>query len=126
VIPLTGRDDIDEAGAKERESVLREWRETFARVEVPGNRLFERVLDNNARDIASFPILDGAQDEWLAMQAGMPLYPAFFGRDAVTAGWQAGYLDRGQMLSAALIKLGRLQSSRAGSRIRSARDRSPS
>ena len=112
VIPLTGRDDIDEAGAKERESVLREWRETFARMEVPGNRLFERVLENNARDIASFPILDGAQDEWLAMQAGMPLYPAFFGRDAVTAGWQAGYLDRGQMLSAALIKLGRLQSNR--------------
>ena len=112
VIPFTGRDDIDEAGANNRESVLRTWHDAFARVEVPGNRLFERVLENNTRDIASFPILDGAPDEWLAMQAGMPLYPAFFGRDAVTAGWQAGYLDRGQTLSAALIKLGRLQSTR--------------
>jgi glycogen debranching enzyme len=112
VIPLAGRDDIDEAGAKERESVLRAWCDTFARVEVPGNRLLERVLESNVRDIASFPLLDGAPDEWLAMQAGMPLYPAFFGRDAVTAGWQAGYVDRGQTLSAALIKLGRLQSNR--------------
>ena len=42
----------------------------------------------------------------------MPLYPAFFGRDAGTAGWQAGYLDRGAMLSAALTKLKRLQSNR--------------
>jgi glycogen debranching enzyme len=112
VIPVSGRDDIDEAGARDRESVLRIWRNTFARVEVPGNRLLERVLENNVRDIAAFPLLDGVPDEWLATQAGMPLYPAFFGRDAVTAGWQAGYLDRGQMLSAALIKLGRLQSNR--------------
>jgi NAD(P)-dependent dehydrogenase (short-subunit alcohol dehydrogenase family) len=112
VIPLTGRDDISGTGATERETTLRTWRNTFAHVEVPGNRLFERVLEYNVRDVASFPLLDGARDEWLAMQAGMPLYPAFFGRDAVTAGWQAGFLDRGQTLSAALIKLGRLQSDR--------------
>jgi len=42
----------------------------------------------------------------------MPLYPAFFGRDAVTAGWQAGMIDRGQSLSAALVRLGRMQSNR--------------
>ena len=112
VIPLTGQTDITDAGAVERESALRAWRDAFARVEVPGNRLFERALDSNVRDIASFPLLDGAPDEWLAMQAGMPLYPAFFGRDAVTAGWQAGYLDHGRTLSAALIKLARLQSDR--------------
>jgi glycogen debranching enzyme len=112
VIPLTGRDDISDAGASERESVLVKWRDAFARVEVPGNRLLERILEDNVRDIASFPMLDGQPDEWLALQAGMPLYPAFFGRDAVTAGWQAGYVDRGQALSAALTKLGRLQSNR--------------
>jgi glycogen debranching enzyme len=112
VVPHTGREDVTEAHASERNSMLQTWRDTFARVEVPGNRMFERVLDNNVRDIASFPLLDGAPDEWLAMQAGMPLYPAFFGRDAVTAGWQAGYLDRGESLSAALTKLGRLQSNR--------------
>jgi len=112
VIPFAGLDDITDAAAGQREAVLRDWRDALAHVEVPGNRLFERVLENNVRDIASFPLLDGQPDEWLAMQAGMPLYPAFFGRDAVTAGWQAGYLDRGQSLSAALNKLGRLQSSR--------------
>lgn len=112
VIPLTGTKDITDADAAERESVLGGWRDSFARAEVPGNRLFERVLENNVRDIASFPLLDGASDEWLAMQAGVPLYPAFFGRDAVTAGWQAGYLDHGQTLAAALTKLGRLQSDR--------------
>lgn len=112
VMPSTGSDDITEGGAVERQATLSAWRESFARAEVPGNRLFERVLDNSVRDIASFTMLDGAEDEWLAVQAGMPLYPAFFGRDAVTAGWQAGYLDRGEMLSAALVKLGRLQSDR--------------
>ena len=59
-------------------------------MEVPGNRVFERILRNNVRDLASFPLLEGEPDEWLALQAGMPLYPAFFGRDALTAGWQAG------------------------------------
>jgi glycogen debranching enzyme len=112
VVPLTGHSDITQSGATRRESVLLAWREAFARVEVPGNRLFERALDRNVRDIASFPLLEGEPDEWLAMQAGMPLYPAFFGRDAVTAGWQAGYLDQGKTLSAALSKLSRLQSDR--------------
>ena len=112
VIPFSGSHDISEASSRERESLVSAWREAFARVDVPGNRLFERVLENNIRDIASFPLLDGPPDEWLAMQAGMPLYPAFFGRDAVTAGWQAGFLDGGGTLSAALTKLGRLQSNR--------------
>ena len=112
VIPTTGTRDITEADVTDRESFLRNWRDSFARVEVPGNRLFERVLENNVRDIASFPLVDGEPDEWLAMQAGVPVYPAFFGRDAVTAGWQAGYLDHGQTLSAALTRLGRLQSDR--------------
>ena len=112
VTPFSGQDEISEASASERDSVLRAWRSGFARVEVPGNRLFERVFENNVRDIASFPLLDGKRDEWLALQAGMPLYPAFFGRDAVTAGWQAGCLDHGESLAAALTKLGRLQSNR--------------
>jgi glycogen debranching enzyme len=112
VVPLTGRDDVTAASAVRRQSVLEGWREGFTRVEAPGNLRFEQALENNVRDIASFPLLDGEPDEWLSLQAGMPLYPAFFGRDAVTAGWQSGYLDGGQALSAALIKLGRLQSAR--------------
>jgi glycogen debranching enzyme len=112
VVPFAGSDDITVQDAAARESHLRQWRQRFARLEVPGNRLIEQVVASNVRDIASFPLLEGERDEWLALQAGMPLYPAFFGRDAVTAGWQAGYLDRGEALAAALSKLGRLQSNR--------------
>src|SRR5207244_3791506 len=72
----------------------RRWRDTFARVEIPGNRLAEQIVADNIRDFASFPLLDGDREEWLALQAGMPLYPAMFGRDAVTAGWQAGMVDQ--------------------------------
>ena len=79
---------------------------------MPGNRVVEAIIAHNVRDVGSFPMLDGPRDEWLAMQAGMPLYPAFFGRDGVTAGWQAGYVDQGESLAAALTKLNRLQSDR--------------
>src|SRR5688500_9305966 len=42
----------------------------------------------------------------------MPLYPALFGRDTLTAGWQAAFLDRGDSLDASLTRLGRMQSDR--------------
>lgn len=112
VVPVAQRDDISVDQASERVSRLQQWRNGFTDVEVPGNRVVEQILRSNVRDLASFPLLDGPPDEWLALQAGMPLYPAFFGRDAVTAGWQAGYVDRGEALAAALVKLGRLQSNR--------------
>jgi glycogen debranching enzyme len=112
VVPITTTGDLDDASVTRRESVVAGWRERMTRVEIPGNRQAEEVVTNNVRDIASFPLLEGQPDEWLAMQAGMPLYPAFFGRDAVTAGWQAACLDRGESLQAALTKLGRMQSDR--------------
>jgi glycogen debranching enzyme len=96
----------------QRQAAVDLWRDRFARVEAPRNRLFEEVVSHNVRDVACFPLLDGEPDEWLALQAGMPLYPAFFGRDAVTAGWQAALVDRGEALGAALAKLARLQSNR--------------
>jgi glycogen debranching enzyme len=112
IVPHTGADDISAHHADDADKALRAWRERFARVEIPGNRVAEDVLSRNVRDIASFPLLDGPPDEWLAMQAGVPLYPAYFGRDGVTAGWQAGYVDGGDSLLASLIKLARLQSNR--------------
>ena len=96
----------------ERERCLSEWRSRFTTLEAPGNREFERVLTRNVRDFGSLPMLDGEPDEWLALQAGMPAYPAFFGRDAVTAGWQAAAIDCGEALDSALTRLGRLQSNR--------------
>ncbi len=98
--------------AERREAHLRQWAEGLTQVEVPANRIAERVMDHNVRDFSSFPLLEGAEDEWLAPQAGMPLYPAFFGRDALTAGWQASLLDQGRSLDATLTRLGRLQSDR--------------
>ena len=104
--------DLTEDDVHARHGALDEWRQSFARIEIPGNRVAEQTVANNVRDYASFPLLDGPGAEWLAVQAGMPLYPAFFGRDAVTAGWQAAMIDQGQCLSAALVRLGRMQSHR--------------
>ncbi len=69
-------------------------------------------MNANIHDIASFPLLQGPRDEWLAPQAGVPLYPALFGRDAFTTGWQAALVDGGALTNAALTRLGRLQSDR--------------
>lgn len=104
--------DMDETARAARVHHYRRWREGLTRVVVPGNPLVERILGRASDDLASFPSLEGERDEWLALQAGMPLYPAFFGRDALTAGWQGALLDRGQRLDAALTRLGRLQSER--------------
>jgi glycogen debranching enzyme len=112
VVPVSGRGDLGPDDVMIRESMLAAWRGRFARVEIPGNRVAEDVLKCNIRDIASFPLMEGSPDEWLSMQAGMPLYPAFFGRDAVTAGWQGGFVDCAESLAAALTKLGRMQSTR--------------
>jgi glycogen debranching enzyme len=112
VVPRTGRDDLAEQDVRQRGDAWARWRDGLTSVTVPGNRCLEQALANNIRDIASFTLLEGQPDEWLVPQAGMPLYPAFFGRDAVTAGWQAGMLDRGQSLEAGLTRLGRLQSGR--------------
>jgi glycogen debranching enzyme len=112
VVPLDSVVGESDTSVAERVAVRDAWRNRFMRFDVPGNRAIEQVLTNNVRDIASLPLLDGPPDEWLALQAGIPLYPAFFGRDAVTAGWQAGCLDGGQSLDAALTRLGRLQSDR--------------
>jgi glycogen debranching enzyme len=100
----------DDMAARDR--VLAQWRSRFTAIEVPGNTLFDGAFASNVRDAASFPLLDGPHDEWLALQAGMPAYPAFFGRDAVTAGWQFAMLDRGASLDAALTRLTALQSDR--------------
>jgi glycogen debranching enzyme len=101
-----------EADAETRARALESWREAFTRIDAPGNRIVESILAANVRDFGSFPMMTGAPDEWLSLQAGVPLYPAFFGRDAVTAGWQAAMIDRGAALDAALTRLGRCQSNR--------------
>lgn len=104
-----------------REAHLARWRDGFTHVLVPGNRVAEDVIIRNIRDVASFPLLEGPMDEWLTLQAGMPSYPALFGRDTITAGWQAAFLDRAESLDASLTTLGRLQ----GTRVDDWRDEEP-
>jgi glycogen debranching enzyme len=103
---------VGDADVAAKETCVEEWRHRFTRVECPRAAAPALILESNIEDIASFPLLDGRPDEWLALQAGMPLYPAFFGRDAVTAGWQMAMLDRGDTLESAMTRLGRMQSNR--------------
>lgn len=98
--------------AARREEAWQRWRAGLARVEMPRSQVLERVVERNVEDFASFPLLDGADDEWLTLQAGVPLYPGLFGRDTLTAGWQAACLDRGESLQDSLNRLGRRQTDR--------------
>ncbi len=95
-----------------RERVTRDWIAQFASVSVPPNRVAEQIISDNIADFASFPLLEGPRAEWLALQAGMPLYPALFGRDTLSAGWQAAWVDQGASLDASLTRLSRLQTAR--------------
>lgn len=109
------QDPLDVSAPEEnerREGFLAAWSSTFTGIDAPGGGCAENIIRDNLRDVASFPLLQGQPDEWLALQAGMPVYPALFGRDAITAGWQSAMLDCGASLGAALVRLGRLQSER--------------
>ena len=112
VLPIDPESPLDTAEAARREEWLERWAAGLARIGAPGNRLAERAIARNVRDFASFPLLEGQDDELLALQAGVPLYPALFGRDTLTAGWQAAFLDRGECLAASLARLGRMQTGR--------------
>ena len=112
VHPRDYLDPLSEDDVADREQVWRTWRDELVRVEAPRNTIAEQILTRNLGDFASFPLLQGQPDEWLAPQAGVPAYPALFGRDAITAGWQAASMDRGRMLDASLTRLGRMQSNR--------------
>ena len=121
VDPVDYEPQPDAAGVAQREQHLLEWVESFASVEVPPNRVAEWIIGRAIDDLASFPLLQGEEDEWLAPQAGMPLYPALFGRDSATTTWQAGMIDRCQALDQVLTRLGRLQ----GARVDDRRDEQP-
>jgi len=112
VMPIDYIDRYDDAAVADRERAWQEWSDALLRVRIPGNTIAQATVEANISDIASFPLLQGARDEWLAPQAGVPLYPALFGRDAFTTGWQAAIIDGGELTSAGLSRLGRMQSDR--------------
>lgn len=121
VQPLDCRDALTVAELARRERCLTTWRDRFTRIAIPGNPAAEQVVGSNVAVIGAMPLLRGQEDEWLAAQAGLPLYPGLFGRDTLTAGWQAAFVDQGALLEASLARLGRLQ----GSEVNDWRDEQP-
>lgn len=121
VQPLDCSDQLTVAELDRREQYLAAWRDQFTRIAVPGNPAAERIVRCNGAVISAMPLLRGAEDEWLAAQAGLPLYPGLFGRDTLTAGWQAAFVDQGALLEASLVRLGRLQ----GTEVNDWRDEQP-
>ncbi|HUO86767.1 MAG TPA: glycogen debranching N-terminal domain-containing protein, partial [Thermoanaerobaculia bacterium] len=105
---LDEADTIDEAGEAEREALLARRPHATARLVSPGGHPFADLVGSAMEDLASLALLDGPEEEWPAPAAGIPYYPGFFARDAVTAGWQAAVLDRGALLAAAHAKACRL------------------
>lgn len=96
-----------------RERALDAWRREQTRVHVRGDVTAPLVVTRAIEDLRALPLLDGPDPRgWLALQAGVPLYPALFGRDSLTAGWHASFLDGGAVLDATLARLGALQSHR--------------
>ena len=125
VTPQDGTSNERDDGERDIESALRSvsdegrrvahvarWRSRLATIETPQDTAVAEIISQAADDLASFALLDGREDEWLAPQAGIPLYPALFGRDSVTIGWQAAMLDRGELLDASLTRVGRMQGTR--------------
>ena len=111
----------DATGAVARRRHLDTWRMRLTKLETPGDSAAAHVISQAVSDLGSLALLEGRQDEWMAIQAGIPLYPALFGRDAITSGWQAAMFDQGEMIDAALSRLGRLQ----GERVLQWRDEEP-
>ena len=114
-------DPIDSAGERARDARVDEWQQDTVQLYAPGEPPFVEFANRAADDLGSFALLDGAEDEWLTPGAGVPLYLMMWGRDALTASWQAGLLDRGTMLGDVLTCLTRLQ----GTRVDPARDEEP-
>jgi glycogen debranching enzyme len=112
---------IDAGGEERREAALAEWEKSVTRLHAPAETPLIALTNAALRDLGSMALLDGEEDEWLIPAAGLPLYPAVFGRDAMTTVWQAAAFDRGQLTGAALAKLARLQ----GREVDPSRDEQP-
>ncbi|MGQ0562820.1 MAG: MGH1-like glycoside hydrolase domain-containing protein [Gemmatimonadota bacterium] len=113
--------ELTEADETAREDRLRVWLHDVARCHAPGETPIVEITNRSLSDLGSFALLDGAEHEWLVPGAGVPLYQTVWGRDTLTASWQAALFDGAGMLQDVLAMLTRLQ----GTRIDPARDEQP-
>lgn len=110
LVTARGDQDIpDAAGLAARSDALTRWHSRVSRVRTLGEVPMGQIMGQAMSDLGAFALLEGEPDEWLAPAAGAPLYPALFGRDSITATWQATVLDGGELLDATLTRLGKLQ-----------------
>ncbi|CAN5622995.1 glycogen debranching N-terminal domain-containing protein [soil metagenome] len=114
-------DPIDETGEARRIKRQQEWYDARTTLWAPGDTPLVESTSGAMQDLGSLALLDGAEDEWMTPAAGIPLYLALFGRDALTTGWQAAVFDGGELIRDTLAALRRLQ----GTEINPARDEQP-
>jgi glycogen debranching enzyme len=79
------------------------------------------ALEQAKHDLSALRLhdLDGAEDRWV-MAAGIPIFVALFGRDTLTASWEAGMVST-RMMEGTLDVLARLQ----GTKVDDWRDEQP-
>jgi glycogen debranching enzyme len=109
---VDSEDTIPEEEEERREMRVQEWQRDVTTLFAPGETPLVELTNRAMRDLGSLALLEDGEEEWLAPAAGMPVYPAVFGRDALTSGWQAAVFDRGELIRATLTKLRRLQGSK--------------
>jgi glycogen debranching enzyme len=102
-------DPITEVGERRRETSVAAWREGVVRLHAPGESPLVEITERALDDLGALALLEGPEEEWMTLGAGVPLYQSLWGRDALTAAWQLSVFDRAEMLGAALTKLTRLQ-----------------
>lgn len=108
---IDSEDALTAEDERRREARVAAWMNEVSTVFAPGEPPVVELTNRAMRDLGSMALLEDAEEEWLTPAAGMPLYPAAFGRDALTSGWQAAVFDRGALIRATLTKLRRLQGS---------------
>jgi glycogen debranching enzyme len=118
---VDAEEPFSDASGYQREDRLHAWHKRVTRLSAPGDTPLVAITNQALQELGSLALLEDEEEEWLTPAAGMPLYPAVFGRDALTASWQAAVFDRGDLIRATLAKLRRLQ----GSRIDDWRDEEP-
>ncbi|MEX2535611.1 MAG: glycogen debranching N-terminal domain-containing protein [Trueperaceae bacterium] len=102
---VDAQDPLDDVASAQREQRLHAWHQNVTRLAAPGDTPLVEITNQAMHDLGSMALLDGEQEQWLAPAAGIPLYPAVFGRDALTAAWQAAVFDGGELVRATLAKL---------------------
>lgn len=106
------KDPLEAADEQRREAHLEKWLRSATRLYTAAETPLVGLVNDHVRTLGSLALLDGREEDWMAPAAGVPLYPSYWARDAMTAAWQAAMWDRGALVAAILPTADRLQGSR--------------